>query len=194
MQNLVASDLMTLEQYAAARSAFRARAMAHKRDRKVPIGPHATLYFEDWLTMQYQVQEMLRIEGTSAPEGIADELAVYNPMIPDGTNWKATLMLEYADISERRAALERMIGIEDCVWVQVAGNARVRAIADEDLERTRAGKTSAVHFLRFELTPEMIVAVKAGADVAMGIGHEAYRVSVDAVPRNVLQSLVADLL
>ena len=184
---------MSLEQYAARRPAFRAEVMAHKRDRQVAIGPNATLYFEDRLTIHYQVQEMLRIEHVFEPEGIEDELAAYNPLIPDGSNWKATFMIEFADVDARRAALMQMVGIEHRVWVQVGGFDRVYAIADEDLERTTEDKTSSVHFLRFELTPAMVAAVKRGAAIGMGIEHEAYRHAVEAVPENVRRSLAADL-
>jgi hypothetical protein len=190
---LTPGDLMSLEQYAAKRSAFRAEVMAHKRDRTVAIGPHATLYFEDRLTMQYQVQEMLRIEHISDPAGIEEELSVYNPLIPGGSDWKATFMVEYDDADERRAALARMVGIESRVWVQVAGCERAYAIADEDLERATEDKTSSVHFMRFELTPAMVAAVKQGAPIGMGIDHEAYTHTVAAVPENVRRSLAGDL-
>jgi len=193
MQYLTRDNLMGLEQYAGIRPTFRAEVMAHKRDRQVAIGPHATLYFEDRLTMQYQVQEMLRIERVFEAEGIEDELAAYNPLIPDGTNWKATFMVEIGDIEARRVALMQMVGIENQVWVQVAGSERVYAIADEDLERATEDKTSSVHFLRFELTPAMVAAVKQGAAIGMGIEHEAYSHSVHAVPENVRRSLAADL-
>jgi hypothetical protein len=193
MQHLSRDNLMSLEQYAKARPVFRTEVLAHKRDRQVAIGPYATLYFEDRLTMQYQVQEMLRIERVFEPEGIDDELSAYNPLIPDGSNWKATFMIEYGDIEERRVALMQMVGIEHRVWVQVAGQERVYAIADEDLERTTEDKTSSVHFLRFELTPAMAVAMIGGAAIAMGIEHEAYNHTVAAVPENVRRSLAEDL-
>jgi hypothetical protein len=193
MQTLTRDNLMSLEQYAKARPNFRAEVMAHKRDRQVAIGPHATLYFEDRLTLQYQVQEMLRIERVFEVEGIEDELSAYNPLIPDGSNWKATFMIEYGNVEERRVALMNMVGIESRVWVQIAGNERVYAIADEDLERTTADKTSSVHFLRFELTPVMVAAVKNGVTIAMGIEHEAYTHTVAAVPENVRRSLASDL-
>ena len=193
MQVLTPESLMSLEQYAAKRNAFRAEVMAHKRDRTVAIGPHATLYFEDRLTMQYQVQEMLRIEHIAEREGIEDELSAYNPLIPDGSNWKATFMIEYGDEEERRAALARMVGIESRVWVQVAGCDRVYAIADEDLERATEDKTSSVHFLRFELSPAMVAAVRRGAAIGMGVDHDAYTHAVAAVAENVRQSLAGDL-
>ena len=194
MQMLTRENLMSLEQYAKARPAFRAEVLAHKRDRQVPIGPNATLYFEDRLTMQYQVQEMLRIERVFEAEGIEDELSAYNPLIPDGSNWKATFMIEYGNIEERRVALAQMVGIEHRVWVQVAGQERVYAIADEDLERATENKTSSVHFMRFELTPDMVAAAKQGAAISTGIEHGAYSYTVDAVPENVRRSLVADLV
>ncbi len=193
MRKLTRDQLMPLEQYAKQRNDFRAKVMAHKQDRRVQIGPHATLYFEDRLTMQYQVQEMLRAERIYEDEGIADELNAYNPLIPDGGNWKATFMIEYGDEHERRAALARMIGIETKGWVQVAGFDKVRPIADEDLERETEEKTSSVHFLRFDLTPAMVKAVKQGAAIGMGIDHDAYRHSVPALPENVRASLAADL-
>ena len=193
MQTLSRENLMSLEQYAVARLAFRAEALAHKRDRMVPIGPYVTLYFEDRLTMQYQVQEMLRIERVFESEGIEDELKAYNPLIPDGSNWKATFMIEFGDIEERRVALKRMVGIEDRVWVEVSGNGRIYAIADEDLVRCTEDKTSSVHFLRFELAPAMVAAVKQGAAIAMGIEHKAYAHTVGVVPERVRRSLAADL-
>ena len=193
MQKLTRDQLMPLEQYAKQRNDFRAKVMAHKQDRRVQIGPHATLYFEDRLTMHYQVQEMLRAERIFEAEGIADELNAYNPMIPDGSNWKATFMIEYGDEDERRVALGKLIGVEHKVWVQVAGFAKVRPIADEDLERTTEEKTSSVHFLRFELAPDMIKAVKSGAAIGMGIDHDAYCHSVPVLPENVRASLAADL-
>ena len=193
MQKLTRDQLMPLEQYAKQRNDFRAKVMAHKQDRRVQIGPHATLYFEDRLTMHYQVQEMLRAERIFEAEGIADELNAYNPMIPDGSNWKATFMIEYGDEDERRDALGKLIGVEHKVWVQVAGFAKVWPIADEDLERTTEEKTSSVHFLRFELALDMIKAVKSGAAIGMGIDHDAYRHSVPVLPENVRASLAADL-
>jgi len=193
MQVLTRENLMSLEQYAKARPAFRAEVLAHKRNRQVPIGPNATLYFEDRLTMQYQVQEMLRIERVFEAEGIEDELSAYNPLIPDGSNWKATFMLEFGDVEQRRAALMQMVGIEHRVWVQVADQERVYAIADEDLDRATEDKTSSVHFMRFELTPGMVAAAKQGAPISMSIEHEVYTYTVDAVPEKVRRSLVADL-
>ncbi|MCG6863407.1 MAG: DUF3501 family protein [Chromatiaceae bacterium] len=192
MSHLTPEDLYSLEEYAKIRGDFRAKVMAHKRDRKVEIGGNATLYFEDRLTVQYQIQEMLRIERIFEPEGIADELAAYNPLIPDGSNWKATFMVEYPDVEERRAALAKLIGIEDKVWVQVQGLDKVFAIADEDLEREDGTKTSSVHFLRFELTPEMVSALKSGVDVSVGIDHPNYRRTLTVAEAS-RTSLVQDL-
>ncbi len=192
MNTLTRDKLYSLEQYARVRPEFRARVIAHKKNRQLPIGAHATLYFEDALTMQYQVQEMLRLERMFEPELIQEELDVYNPLIPDGHNWKATFMIEYGDEAERRAALARLIGIEKKVWVQVDGFDRVFPVANEDLERETEGKTAAVHFLRFELTPGMIAAAKAGAAIRAGIDHDLYRESV-TMPEAVRVSLVADL-
>jgi hypothetical protein len=193
MKKLSREDLFSLEKYAELRPQFRARVIAHKKNRQVTIGPNATLYFEDRLTMQYQVQEMLRIERIYEPEGIREELEAYNPLIPDGHNWKATFMVEFPDEAERREALKRLKGVEGRVWVRVAGFGPVRPVADEDLEREDETKTSSVHFLRFELTPEMVRAVKQGAAVAMGIDHPAYTHVVDPIPAAVRDSLAQDL-
>jgi hypothetical protein len=192
-QKLKRESLYSLEQYAEIRDDYRAQIIAHKKHRQVQIGPNARLYFEDALTMQYQVQEMLRSERLFEAEGIEEELATYNPLIPDGSNWKATFMVEFAEENDRRAALARMIGIEDKVWVQVDGYERVYAIADEDLEREDTEKTSSVHFLRFELAPEMTHAVKTGASIAAGIDHDAYRHRLDALAADVRDSLASDL-
>jgi hypothetical protein len=186
-------DLYSLEQYSRQRAEFRPRVIAHKRNRTLQVGPNATLCFEDRLTVQYQVQEMLRIERIFEAEGIEDELAAYNPLIPDGSNWKATLLIEYPEVNERRAALARLKGVEDRCWVQVAGHDRVHAIADEDLERENDEKTSSVHFLRFELTPAMAAAAKSGAAIAVGIDHDAYRHAIDPLPAEARDALVRDL-
>jgi hypothetical protein len=186
-------DLFSLEQYSKQRAEFRPRVIAHKRNRTLQCGPNATWCFEDRLTVQYQVQEMLRIERIFESEGIADELAAYNPLIPDGSNWKVTLLIEYPDANLRRAALARLKGIEDRCWVQVAGHERVFAIADEDLERENEEKTSSVHFLRFELTPAMVAAAKGGAAVAIGMDHDAYRQAIDPLPPPARDALVGDL-
>ncbi|MBZ0070749.1 MAG: DUF3501 family protein [Thiohalobacteraceae bacterium] len=190
---LTREDLYSLEKYAEVRSEFRARVLAHKRDRKVAIGPLATLYFEDRLTMQYQVQEMLRVERIFEAAGIQDELDTYNSLIPDGSNWKATFMIEVPDETERRRALARLVGIEDRVWVRVGDAEPVYAIADEDLERADTEKTSAVHFMRFELTPAMVAAARQGAAIGMGIDHPEYQHDVAAIPNGVRASLLADL-
>jgi Protein of unknown function (DUF3501) len=193
MDKLTRNDLYSLEKYAELRSAFRSQVMAHKKHRQVQIGPHARLVFEDRLTMQYQVQEMLRIERIFEAQGIEDELRAYNPLIPDGTNWKATFMVEYEDPAERRQALAELIGIEDRVWIKVDGFERVWAIADEDLERATTEKTSSVHFLRFDLPPAMSAAVKAGANIGVGIDHPAYSYQVDPVEQQTRDSLAQDL-
>ncbi len=189
---LTRESLYSLESYAQMRNAFRARVMAHKTIRLVELGPHASIHFEDTLTMQYQVQEMLRLERIFEPAGIQEELDVYNPLIPDGSNWKATLMFEYPDADERKVELARLIGVEACVYVQVAGFARVTPFANEDLDRTTAEKTSAVHFLRFELTPDMVAAAKSGAPIRVGVDHPHYNAEV-IVPNATRESLAADL-
>lgn len=193
MSKLSREDLYTLEKYSEVRAEYRAKVMTHKRNRRVPIGPNAALYFEDALTMQYQIQEMLRIEKIFEAAGIQEELDAYNPLIPDGSNWKATFMMEYSDPEERKVQLARLLGVERQVWVQVADFARVSPIADEDLEREDEEKTSSVHFLRFELSPEMVAAVKGGAAVSMGIDHPEYLQSVEPVAQNVRDSLADDL-
>ena len=193
MNKLSRDDLMSLEQYAEVRPAFRDKVMEHKKNRRLHLGTNAALYFEDRLTMQYQVQEMLRIEKIFEAEGINEELDAYNPLIPDGSNWKATFMVEFPDVEERKAMLAQLVGIENRVYVQVADFDRVHPIADEDLERDTEEKTSAVHFLRFELPAEQVAALKSGAALIAGIDHENYRVEVSPVPDNIRDSLVADL-
>jgi hypothetical protein len=193
MDKLTREGLFSLEKYAEVRNDFRAEVMAHKRDRRLSLGTNATLYFEDTLTMQYQVQEMLRIERIFEAAGINEELDAYNPLIPDGNNWKATFMVEFPDAAERRAMLHRLLGIEDRVWMQVDEFDRIRPIADQDLERNTEEKTSAVHFLEFRLPPEQISALKDGASLAAGIDHENYRVEIRPVPDNVRNSLLNDL-
>jgi hypothetical protein len=193
MEKLTRGDLYSLEKYAELRPQFRARVLAHKADRKLPIGPSATLYFEDRLTIQYQVQEMLRAEKIFEASGIEDELAAYNPLIPDGSNWKATLMIEEVDIEKRRLLLGRLIGIEDRVWVKVGSHERVYAVADEDLERDTEEKTSSVHFLRFEMSPAMINDARNGAELGFGIDHAGYTHQVAPVPEHVREALLADL-
>ena len=193
MTHLSREDLYSLEEYSQIRPEFRAKVMEHKKNRRLPIGENATLYFEDSLTMKYQIQEMLRIEKIFESEGITEELDAYNPLIPDGHNWKATFMMEYPDIGERKAALAQLIGIEDKTWVRVGDFDKVYAIADEDLERDSEEKTSSVHFMRFELSNEMIAAAKSGAAISAGIDHPNYHLSVDPVPDNIRASLVDDL-
>lgn len=194
MEKLRRQDLWSLEQYAGVREEFRARVMRHKKNRQVQVGPNARLYFEDRLTMQYQIQEMLRVERVFEPEGIEEELSAYNPLIPDGANWKATFMVEYEERAERIAALARLVGIENRVWVQVHGFERVWAIADEDMERHTDDKTSSVHFLRFELTPRMCQAVREGVSVGVGIEHEGYRYAVERLEPVVRAALAEDLV
>ena len=193
MKKLTRDDLYPLEKYAELRPRLRAEVMAHKQHRQVAIGPNATLYFEDRMTMQYQVQEMLRIERIFEADGINDELAAYNPLIPDGSNWKAIFMVEFPEVEERREALKRLKGVENRVWVRVAGFEPVRPHVDEDLEREDEEKTSAVHFMRFELTPGMVTAVKQGAAIAMGIDHPAYTHQTDPIPSATRDSLARDL-
>jgi Protein of unknown function (DUF3501) len=193
MPTLSRADLWSLEEYSELRPAFRAQVLAHKKTRQVSLGEHARLYFEDVLTIRYQVQEMLRIEKVLEAYAINEELEAYRPLIPDGNNWKATFMIEYEDPEERARQLASMIGIEDKVWLQVADCERIYPIADEDLERDNGLKTSSVHFLRFELTPVMIAAVQTGAAVSAGIDHPAYAVNAMALPTVVRDSLAKDL-
>ena len=193
MPRITRESLMSLEAYARERPQFRARVMAHKKDRTLHLGEHVTLLFEDELTIRYQVQEMLRIERIFEEAGIQDELDAYNPLIPDGANWKATMLIEYPDVEERQRMLARLIGIEDRAWVQVEGHARVYAVADEDLERENGEKTSSVHFLRFELDPTMAGAVKRGARLAVGVDHPQYRAAIDDLPPAARSSLAGDL-
>ena len=185
-------NLLSLEAYAKARGEFRARVLAHKKPRTIHLGAHLTLVFEDRLTVQYQVQEMLRAERIFEPEGIEEELESYNPLIPDGRNWKVTLLIEYPDESERRRELSLLKGIEDRCWVQATGCERVFAIADEDLDRENEEKTSAVHFLRFELTAPMIAALRGGAALGVGIDHERYQHTIQPVREASRASLIAD--
>jgi hypothetical protein len=194
MSVITAESLMSLEQYAKARNEFRAKVLAHKKSRTVRLGDHVTLVFEDELTMRYQIQEMLRVERIFEEEGIRGELAAYNPLVPDGSNWKATMLIEYPDVEERRRALAALKGIEDHVWVQVAGHARVYAIADEDLERENAEKTSSVHFLRFELSEPMKKELKAGAALLIGVDHTNCKAEVAPLAEPVRKALLGDLI
>lgn len=193
MHKLTRDDLLSLEQYSEKRLKFRDTVMAHKRNRRLDLGKNAALYFEDRLTMQYQVQEMLRIERIFEAKSIDEELLTYNPLIPDGSNWKATFMVEFPDAEERRVMLSRLLGIEDRVYVHVVDFDRVYAIADEDMERANDEKTSAVHFLRFELPAQQIAALKSGASFVAGIDHENYQVEVRNVADNIRESLLNDL-
>ena len=193
MQKLTRDDLYSLEQYSSVRDEFREGVIAHKRHRRLALGTNAALYFEDRMTMQYQVQEMLRIERIFETDGINDELEAYNPLIPDGCNWKATFMVEFPEEEERRAMLAQLVGIEDRVYVQVGDLERSYAIADEDLERADETKTSAVHFLRFELAPDMVAALKEGTHLAAGIDHDSYQVEISPVSENIRLSLLGDL-
>jgi len=190
---LIRSDLMSLEQYAETRKEFRAEVMAHKKHRKLHIGPHVTLYFEDRLTIQYQIQEMLRIEKIFEADAIKEELDAYNPLIPNGSNWKATMMVEYDDEEERRLELTRLVGIEDLVWLKIGEHEKVNPIADEDLERSKDNKTSAVHFLRFELSEQMVGDLKQGAKISAGVGHENYSEIADPVSDDIRSALCEDL-
>ena len=192
MDKLTREDLMTLEEYAKKRPEFRANVLQHKKPRKLLLGEHAALYFEDRLTMQYQIQEMLRVERIFEEQGIMDELNAYNPLIPDGSNLKATFMIEYSDPDVRKRELEKMIGIEDKVWVKVDGFDKVYAIADEDLDRENEEKTSSVHFLRFEFDPDMVQSAKQGKGLSVGIDHPAYNVALEQIPTESQQALVAD--
>jgi len=193
MAKLTRDDLYSLEDYAQMRDDFRAKVMAHKKDRRLELGENVVLHFEDQLIMHYQVQEMLRAEKIFETRGIEDELNAYNPLIPDGTNFKATMMIQYSDIDERKIMLEKLVGIDDLTWLQVNGFDKVFAISDEDMDRATETKTSAVHFLRFELTAEMITALKEGVTLDAGIDHDSYTCSIHPVTTNITASLVEDL-
>jgi hypothetical protein len=193
MQQLTPDDLLSLERYSRERVEFRARVIAHKKIRQVSVGPNVTWLFEDRLTVQYQVQEMLRTERIFEAEGIAEELAAYNPLVPDGRNWKVTLLIEFPDPDLRRVALGKLRGIEDRCWVQAGDLPRIFAIADEDLERENETKTSAVHFLRFELGEADAVQLKGGAALSVGIDHPEYSHAIAPVAGSIRASLVADL-
>lgn len=193
MPTITMDSLLSLEKYSKERQAWKDRLIPHKRVRSVHVGEHITLIFEDELTIRYQIQEMLRIEKTFEEEGIRDELDAYNPLVPDGSNFKATMMIEYGDPEERAQALRQLIGVEDCVWVRADGFEKVYAIADEDLERENAEKTSAVHFLRFELAPPVIAALKAGAALGVGVDHANYTFELPEVAPETQAALVKDL-
>jgi len=192
MEKLTRTDLYSLEQYAEMRPEFRARVMAHKKNRRLPLGDIAALYFEDRLTMQYQVQEMLRIERIFEVAGIQEEIDAYNPLIPDGRNLKATFMVEIADEDERRQMLAKLKGIENEVWLRVDGFDPIFGIADEDIERESEEKTSSVHFMRFEFTADMIAAARGGAALGAGISHAAYSRQLEPLPDNIRKALIED--
>jgi hypothetical protein len=193
MKKLSRPDLMSLEQYAAERTRLRSEVIAHKRVRNVQVGPNMTWCFEDYITIRYQILEMLRAERIFESDGIQGELDAYNPLIPDGSNWKVTLLLEFPDPDERRVALEKLMGVEDRCWIRVSEMERVFAIADEDMERTNDEKTSAVHFLRFELSPSMVQAMKSGASLSIGVDHDNYRHVQSPLPAPIRDSLARDL-
>ena len=193
MKKLTREDLLSLEKYSDVRNDFRSKVIQHKKNRRLAIGPNATLYFEDNLIMHYQIQEMLRAERIFEANAINDELAVYNELIPDGNNWKATFMIEFADEGERRLALSKMFGIEDKIWLKIDGFNEIYPFSDEDLERENENKTSAVHFLRFQLNHEMVGALKLGSQLSAGISHGAYQHTVNPIPDNIRESLISDL-
>ena len=193
MTKLSRADLYSLEDYSEIRDEFRARVMEHKKNRRLDIGDNLVLLFEDRLVMHYQIQEMLKAEKIFDADGIQEELDAYNPLIPDGTNWKATMMIQYADVAERQQMLAKLVGIENRVWLRVGNHDKVYPIADEDLERATDDKTSAVHFLRFELIPAMIADIHKGSIISAGVDHENYKVTLDAIPDNVAKSLAEDL-
>ena len=193
MKKLTRENLFSLEKYSEIRNDFRLKIMAHKKNRRLAIGPNTTLYFEDSLIMRYQIQEMLRAEKIFESSAIDDELVVYNALIPDGNNWKATFMIEFADEEERRTALKKMLGIENNLWLKIDGFNEIHPVSDEDLERRDDNKTSAVHFLRFQLDHEMIDALKGGCQLSAGINHPEYKYTVNPIPQNISESLISDL-
>lgn len=193
MTKLSRTDLYSLEEYSEIRDDFRNRVMAHKKNRRLYLGDNLLLLFEDRLVMHYQIQEMLKAEKIFEADGIQEELDAYNPLIPDGTNWKATMMIQYADVAERQQMLAKLVGIENRVWLRIGDHDKVYPIADEDLERATDDKTSAVHFLRFELSPAIIADVHKGASISAGVDHENYSVTLDPIPENVAASLAQDL-
>jgi hypothetical protein len=193
VKKLTRKDLLSLEQYATERPRLRSEVIAHKQVRNVHVGPNMTWCFEDYTTIRYQILEMLRTERIFESDGIQGELDAYNPLIPDGSNWKVTLLLEFPDSNERRTALEKLIGVEDRCWIRVSDMERVFAIADEDMERSNDEKTSAVHFLRFELSPSMVEAMKSGASLSIGVDHDDYRHMLGPVPSQIRDSLSLDL-
>ena len=193
MKKLTRENLFSLEKYSEIRNDFRLKIMAHKKNRHLAIGPNTTLYFEDSLIMRYQIQEILRAEKIFESSAIDDELVVYNALIPDGNNWKATFMIEFTDEEERRTALKKMLGIENNLWLKIEGFNEIHPVSDEDLERRDDNKTSAVHFLRFQLDHEMIDALKGGCQLSAGINHPEYKYTVNPIPQNISESLISDL-
>ena len=193
MQKLTREDLYSLEEYVEMRDDYRKKIMAHKIDRRLELGENVLMMFEDRLIMQYQVQEMLKAEKIFEAAGIEEELSAYNPLIPDGKNWKATMLIQYTDVEERQQKLTQLIGIENTIWMQVEGFDKVYAIADEDLERDTEEKTSAVHFMRYELDDEMVAAAKTGAAISAGVEHENYQAVVKPIATNIRDSLASDL-
>jgi len=193
MQKLTRQDLHSLEDYSAMRDEFRAQIIQHKKNRVLQVGPNVSLHFEDRLVMQYQIQEMLRAEKIFESEGIQEELDAYNPMIPDGSNWKATFMVEFPDPDERAVRLRELIGIDVATYVQVSGHDKVIPICNEDLPRETEEKTSSVHFMRFELSNEMVSDLKNGAALSVGVDHPKYQHAIEALPASMRDSLVADL-
>jgi Protein of unknown function (DUF3501) len=190
---LTRKNLYSLEEYAEKRRDFRTRVMAHKKNRHLQVGEHVRLLFEDQLTIQYQIQEMLRVEKIFDATGIQEEIDAYNPLIPDGNNWKATMMIEYADVAERKHMLAQLVGIEDLVWVRIEGFGKVMAVADEDMERSTGEKTASVHFLQFPLSDEMITAAKSNLPISVGVDHPHYTEIVAPLPDNIRLSLISDL-
>ena len=193
MQKLTRQDLHSLEDYSAMRDEFRAQIIQHKKNRVIKVGTNVTMHFEDRLIMQYQIQEMLRAERIFESEGIQEELDAYNPLIPDGSNWKVTFMIEYPDEIERAEKLRELIGIEDQTWVQVSGHAKIFPICDEDMPRETSDKTSSVHFMRFELDSEMVEAINSGEAISIGIDHPKYTHAIEPVPESVRVSLARDI-
>jgi len=193
MKNINREDLMSLESYAQQRAEYRREVLDHKKDRSLQLGKAVTLLFEDRKTIQYQIQEMLRIEKIFESEGIDEELSAYNPLIPDGDNWKATMLIEYPDPVERKEALQRLVNIENQIWVQVGGNERIYAISDEDLDRTRDDKTSSVHFLRFQLSPEITENIKEETPIIFGIDHPEYNLDSGVISGGFRKSIMNDL-